>query len=41
MKIFYHADDGTIFENKEECKEDEERFNKMAKEVHLSNGEKT
>ena len=35
MKIIYRADDGTDFENKDECKNHERYFDKMKKEVHI------
>lgn len=35
MKTIYCADDGTTFENKDECEKYEEQFNKMKREVHI------
>lgn len=35
MKIIYRADDGTDFENEEECKNHERYPDKIRKEVHI------
>lgn len=35
MKTIYCADDGTTFENEDECKKYENHFNKMISEIHL------
>lgn len=35
MEIIYRADDGTTFENKDECKKYENHLNKMINEIHM------
>lgn len=35
MEIIYRADDGTISEDKKDCKIYEEQFDKMKREVHI------